>query len=101
MDTFFMAVVIILTIAGLIMVGRAILKNDDLGIGRGFLLRFGAFGVMIVAGLAGVGFASLLISWLDLSENAALYMKLGFFFVVLIAIGWSYEKLRDWWASRE
>jgi len=50
----------------------------------------------ILAGIAGVAVGNPLVAWL-----AGLFAQLGCFFVALIAIGWSYEKLRDWWASRE
>jgi hypothetical protein len=55
---------------------------------------------MLMAGFIGVALSSALIEWLGLDETADLYVKLACFLIVLIAMGWTYDKLRDWWASR-
>ena len=54
-----------------------------------------------LAGIVATAAGGPLVEWLGLTEKAVPFAQLGCFFVALIAFGWTYVKLRNWWASRE
>jgi hypothetical protein len=95
------AVLVVLLIAVVALIGRAFWRNDDTGLFRGFLFKLAAVGAMVLAGLVGVSLSRLLIAWIEVDDTSAMYIQLGCFVVVLIAIGWGYDKLRERWASRQ
>ena len=68
---------------------------------RRILFLVGAGLTFFLAGFAGVALSERLIEWLGLDDKAGMYVKLECFLIVLIAIGWTYDRLRGWWASRQ
>jgi hypothetical protein len=88
---------VILLILVAIWVARISLQNDESGLFRRFLFMGGVVGAFIAAGLVGYGISRLVVAWLELDEKAAMFVQLGCFFVVLIAMGWTYDKLRGSW----
>jgi len=73
--------------------GRSLVMNDERF--AAFYSRSALWSLCLSAGLLGVALSGFLIAWLGFDEQAGMYAKLGSFLVVLISIGWSYDKLRE------
>ena len=91
---------LILVVVGLAFLGLAFARDDEGGKFRKYLFMSAALCAFLLAGMAAFAAGSPLIAWLGLSRKAGLFALLGCFFILLIAIGWTYDKLRAWWASK-
>ena len=96
-------VVAIMALA-LIVLGLALLRvtlqwDDRNGVVGKYIFMFGAFCAFLLAGMGGFAVGRPLIAWLGISDRSGLFVELGCFFVLLIAMGWAYDKLRNWWSS--
>ena len=90
-------VALALVVLGLALLGVAFRSNGD-SFGK-YIFMFGAFCAFLLAGMGGFAVGRPVIAWLGISDRAGLFVELGCFFVLLIAIGWGYDKLRNWWSS--
>lgn len=94
-------VIIATLLVAIIAIGSAFALSDDSGLFRRFLFVLGALFAMFLAGIVCIALSGVLVMWLGLDEKAAMFAQLGCFILVLVAIGWTYDKLRDWRASRD
>jgi hypothetical protein len=66
------------------------------------LLTFTPRDIVFTIAVAGaLTFAALALLYPQALIHLAFFAQLGCFFVVLIALVWACDKLRDWWASGE
>ena len=100
-DALLATVIIAATVIGLVVLVRVMVRSGDFQLFPRFFLIVGGLVVMLVAGLVGVALSDQVSAWLGLDEKADIYVKLGCFIVVFIALAWTFDKLRDWWASRQ
>lgn len=61
-----------------------------------YLFRFMVVAVMLVSGLAAVLLSEDIIDFFDLDDDSGMYLKLGFFVVVVGVILWAHDKYKEW-----
>lgn len=60
------------------------------------LLLLAVLAIMLISGFGGVFLSEIIVDWFGLDEDAGMYVKLAFFTVIFVAIGWLYDKYREW-----
>jgi hypothetical protein len=86
-----------LIVLGLALLQVALRWKDENGVFGKYIFVFGAFCAFLLAGMGGFAVGRPLIAWLGLSNKAGLFAELGCFFILLVAIAWGFDKVRNWW----